>query len=119
MRHRQHRNRVARIERRQAEAAFDPDDFQQCFMRSLRGSGMPEERVVALCSVPRREARAWVQVEIERLQGRATTAAERPIQRTSATPGDGPPPANLGDNAVPGTRSHAERKPCWAVMPSS
>ena len=54
------------------EAAFDPDDLRQCFMRSLRKITMPEEEAVALvdflCSMPRREAGAWLQAEIERLR---------------------------------------------------
>jgi hypothetical protein len=73
MQHRQLRNRVARIERRHLEAAFDPYDLRQCFMRSLREIKMPEEEAVPLvdflCSMPRREARAWLQAEIERLRG--------------------------------------------------
>ena len=43
MQHRQLRNRVARIERRRLQAAFDPYDLRQCFMRSLREIKMPEE----------------------------------------------------------------------------
>jgi len=69
MAYRQLRNRVTRIERRQADAAYNPSDLRQGLLRTLHGR-LPRDEAVAfadfLCSMPRDQARAWLVAEIER-----------------------------------------------------
>jgi hypothetical protein len=69
MAHRQLRNRLARIQRRQADAAYNPNDLRQAWLRTLEESLPHDDAVMVvdfLCSMPRDQARAWLQAQIER-----------------------------------------------------
>lgn len=71
MKHRHLSKRIARIERRRVEAAYDPYDRRQVLMRIVAGSLSPEAAaslVDRLLAMPRPEARALLQAQLDRME---------------------------------------------------